>query len=273
MGVRKAAHRVYFYNGVFNLLFLLKLFLWIFIPIFLFALYARRYRNPFKNIFIFGKKGSGKSTLMVKYMLKYKKKGWNIYTDIKDCIVPGVRIIRASDLAVFTPERNSAVFLDEVGISFDKRNFDKFPPGLRDFFKFQRKYRVLLYQNSQSYDVDIKIRDCVDGMILQSCIAGVIGVSRPVVKTVTLTAPDGSHESRIAEQLKFAPIWRWRLTWLPKYFKYFDSFDAPPRDPIHFTEITSDMYQAKQELRKLNRSFKRREVVAKEVKAEGDSDN
>lgn len=253
--------------------FLLKLFLWIFVPILIFCLYARRFRNPYMNTFIFGKKGSGKSTLMVKYMLKYQKKGWAIYTDIQDCIVPGVRIMHAADLAKFTPEKNSAVFLDEVGISFDKRNFEKFPPGLRDFFKFQRKYRVCLYQNSQSYDVDVKIRDCVDGMLLQSCIAGVIGISRPIVKTVTLTAPDGSHESRIAEQLKFAPIWRWRLTWLPRYFKYFDSFDAPPRDPILFRQVTKEMYDAKQQLRRLNRSLKSREVVKNENKAEGDSDN
>lgn len=221
---------------------LLKLFLWIFIPILIFCLYARKYRNPYKNTFIFGKKGSGKSTLMIKYMLQYKKRGWRIYTDIQDCIVPGVRIMSALDLEKFTPEPGSAVFLDEVGISFDKRNHKDFPTGLRDFFKFSRKYRVCLFQNSQSYDVDVKIRDCVDGMLLQSSIAGVIGISRPIYKTVTLTAPDGSHESRIAEQLKFAPIWRWKFTWLPRYFKYFDSFDAPPRDPIQFREVTKEIY-------------------------------
>lgn len=234
---------------------LLKIFLAIFIPIFLFCLYARRFRNPYKNTFIFGKKGAGKSTLMVKYMLKYKKRGWQIYTDIKDCIVPDVRIIDAADLETYTPEPGSAVFLDEVGISFDKRGFKTFPTGLRDFFKYQRKYRVCLFQNSQSYDVDLKIRDCVDGMLLQSSIANVIGVSRPIYKSVTLTAPDGSHESRIAEQLKFAPIWRWKFTWLPRYFKYFDSFDAPPRKPINFRAVSLDQYKATQRLKKLNKNL------------------
>lgn len=237
--------------------FLLKLFLWIFVPIFLFSLYAKRFANPYKNTFIFGKKGAGKSTLMVKYMLKYKKRGWHIYTDIKDCIVPGVRIIRAADLEHFTPEANSAVFLDEVGISFDQRNHKTFPSGLRDFFKYQRKYRVILFQNSQSYDVDKKIRDCVDGMFLQSSIANVIGVTRPIYKSVTLTEPSAESESRIAEKLKFAPIWKWKFTWLPRYFKYFDSFDAPPREPIHFKQITEDQYKAKQELRKLQKAQKR----------------
>jgi len=239
--------------------FLLKLFLCVFIPIFCFGLYARRFANPYKNTFIFGKKGSGKSTLMIKYMLKYKRKGWNIYTDIKDCIVPGVRIIRnAHELSNFIPEKNSALFLDEVGISFDNRGYKDFSGGLRDFFKLQRKYKIAVFQNSQAYDVDKKIRDCVDGMLLQSCISGVIGITRPIYKSVTLTAPDGDHESRIAEQLKFAPIWKWKLTWLPRYFKYFDSFDAPPRPPIRFTEISQESYQAKQELRRLNRSANRK---------------
>lgn len=254
------------------MLFLLKLFLVIFIPVFCFLLYARRFQNPYKNTFIFGKKGSGKSTLMIKYMKRYLKKGWAVYTDIQDCIVPGVRIMKAADLVSLAPEQNSAVFLDEVGISFDKRGYKDFPTGLRDFFKYQRKYRVCLFQNSQSYDVDVKIRDCVDGMLLQSCIAGVIGVSRPIYKSVTLTAPDGSHESRIAEQLKFAPIWKWKFTWLPRYFKYFDSFDAPPRDPIVFRQVTQEQFNAKQELRKLNRSWNSREVRRNENQTDGDQD-
>lgn len=256
------------------MLFLFKLFLWIFIPIFIFCLYARQFANPYKNIFLFGKKGSGKSTLMIKWLLKAQKKGWNIYTDMQDCLIPGVRIIEdARQLEKFTPEKNSLLALEEVGITFDKRDFKTFPKGIRDWFKFERKYKVWVIQNSQSYDIDSKIRDCVDGMWLQSCISGVIGITRPIVKTVTLTAPNGDSEARVAEGLKFAPIFRWKFTWLPRYFKYFDSFDAPPRDPIPYREVTREMYDAKQELRKLNRSWKRMRAVRDKSSAEGDPDN
>lgn len=234
--------------------FLIKAFLVIFIPLFAFSLYARRFRNPFKNYYIFGKKGAGKSTYMVKQMLKYQKKGWHIYTDIQDCMIPGVRIIKnAKLLEHFTPEYHSCLCLDEVGISFDNRNFEKFPPGLRDWFKYQRKYKVVVFQNSQSYDVDKKIRDCVDGMVLQSCIADCIGVSRPIYKSVTLTEPTGDSESRIAERLVFAPIWKWKFMWMPNYHKYFDSFNAPPRQPIPYKEITKEYYEAQRQLRKMNK--------------------
>ena len=136
-----------------------------------FAFYSRRFANPYRLIFIFGKKGAGKSTLMVHEMLKDLKRGWYVYTDMQDCVVPGIRIIKSSaDLAKFVPEQNSAIYLDEVGIAFDNRSYKTFDSGLRDFFKLQRKYKCKVVMNSQSFDVDKKIRDVTDSMILQTAI-------------------------------------------------------------------------------------------------------
>lgn len=205
--------------------------------VFAFLLYARRFANPYKLIFIFGKKGAGKSCLMIREMKRHLRRHWHVYTDMADCVLPGVRIIDGLSLAKFAPEYHSAIFLDEVGISFDNRNFKNFPEGLRDFFKFQRKYRCKIYMNSQAFDVDIKIRNVTDSMILQSSIANVISVSRPIIRSITLTEPSAEAESRIADRLKFAPIWKWRFYWMPKYFKYFDSFSAPDRDPVPYREI------------------------------------
>lgn len=241
------------------MLFLLKLFLAIFIPVLAFSLYARRFVNPYTNNFIFGKKGSGKSTLMVKKMLKYQKRGWHIYTDMQDCIIPGVRIIgSANELEHFTPEYHSMLALEEVGITFDNRNFKKFPEGLRDWFKFERKYRVCVWQNSQSYDIDKKIRDCVDGLYLQSNISNVIGITRPIRKSVTLTQPSADSEARIAEGLRFAPIWKWQFTWLPRYHKYFDSFNAPARPELEYTTVTQEHYEAVQQLRAMKKALSSR---------------
>lgn len=63
-----------------------------------FTVQSRRYNNPYRLIFIFGKKGAGKSLYMVKQMMKYLKKGWTVYTDIDNCKLPGVRIMKAMDL-------------------------------------------------------------------------------------------------------------------------------------------------------------------------------
>ena len=203
-----------------------------------FSFYSRRFANPYRLIFIFGKKGAGKSTLMVHEMLKDLKKGWHVYTDMQDCIVPGVRIIASSgDLARFVPEANSALYLDEVGISFDNRSYKSFDSGLRDFFKLQRKYKVKVVMNSQSFDVDKKIRDVTDSMILQTAIGNVFTLSRPIRRSVALVEATAQADSRIADNLKFEPLHRWRLYFMPKYFKYFESFNAPERPAIPFREI------------------------------------
>lgn len=202
-----------------------------------FNLYSRRFANPYKLIFIFGKKGAGKSTLMVRCMLRDLKHGWNVYTDIQDCIVPGVRIINSSDLAKFVPDANSALYLDEVGIAFDNRSYKTFDAGLRDFFKLQRKYKCKVVMNSQSFDVDKKIRDVTDSMILQTAIGNVLTLSRPIRRSVTLCEATAQADSRIADNLKFESVFRWRIYFMPKYFKYFESFNAPERPSIPFREI------------------------------------
>ena len=172
-------------------------------------------------------------------MLYYKKKGWNIYTDMPDVNIPGVRIIKFDDLKEFKPEKHSCLFLDEVGISMDNRNYKAFPPGLRDFFKYARKMKVKIFVNSQSYDVDKKVRDCVDNMILQTSLFGFLSLSRPIVKRVTLTEPVGDSESKITDKLEFKSFLDWRIYYMPRYFKYFNSLSMPDRYYLPYTEIPS----------------------------------
>ena len=46
-----------------------------------------KYRNPYKLYMVFGRKGSGKTTLMNKLAQQYLKKGWSVYSnsDIPGC--------------------------------------------------------------------------------------------------------------------------------------------------------------------------------------------
>lgn len=214
--------------------YIFLIFLAIFVP---YSVLSRKYANPFKLFFIFGKKGAGKSLYMVKLMLRYLKRGWSVYTDISNINIPGVRIISAMDLSAYAPEPKAAIFLDEAGILFDNRNFKNFDAGLRDFFKLQRKYKCRVYLNSQSFDIDKKIRDVTDAMGLMVSLGNVISVYRPIRRSITLTAPSADSESRIADKLSFESIFHWKFTFMPRYFKYFDSYAAPVRPVIPFEEI------------------------------------
>lgn len=209
----------------------------------IFSIYAlcffvkRKYNNPYKCIFIFGKKGSGKSTYMVKQMLKHKKRGWIIYTDMKSCTIPGVRIIEAKSLEIMTLPKGSCLFLEEVGLTYNNRKFKTMSDGVIEFYKYLRQYEIKCYMNSQAFDVDKKIRDTTDNMLLITSILDCISIVRPVYITVVLTDPVGDSESRIAFKLKFARIWKWEIVLLPRYHKYFKSFNPPPRDEISYIEV------------------------------------
>lgn len=217
--------------------------------------YSRKYANPYTLTFLFGKKGSGKSCYMVKLMLQHLKKGWIVYTDMPDVLIPGVRFIDSRDLSTFRPAEHSVVFLDEVGISMDNRNYKSFPPGLRDFFKYIRKMKCKVYMNSQAFDVDKKVRDTTDAMGLLVSLFGCISLYRPIVRSVVLVESTAQADSRIADNLKFRSIFSWRLTWMPRYFPYFNSRSMPARDEVPYRLADPDIeYPA-------DLSFQLKEVV------------
>lgn len=195
--------------------------------ILLINLLTRRWRNPYKLFLVFGKKGSGKSTYLVKLAIRYMKKGWEVYTNMSDMTVPGVRLIDVNQVGDFVPIAHSLLLLDEVGMIWDNRNFKNFKPSVRDFFKLQRHYKVVTYLASQTFDIDKKLRDLTDGMILNINVLNVLSIGKTIRRKITLTESTSEAESRIAEDLKFCPFWQWHFTWIPKYAKLFSSFSAP----------------------------------------------
>lgn len=220
------------------------MFFVIFLLLFVTALFFLRkyFVQPYTLNFIFGKKGAGKSLYMVKLMLRYHKLGYVIYSDIV-CNLPFVIPIDANDLASYWPVAKSAIFLDEAGLLFDNRNFKNFQRGHTEFFKLQRKCQTVVWLNSQSFDIDKKIRDVVDTMYLQTRFL-FWTICRPIYRDITLTEPTGESESRVADKLRFKSIFSWRWTFMPRYYKFFDSFDLPDRDflpsSVSELEVLSD---------------------------------
>ena len=212
----------------------MKYVLAFFAVVFCYSLVVRKYKNPYKLYMVFGKKGSGKSSFLVRKAMEYQKKGYIVYTNMSDCCLENVRIIDPDKLGDFVPVQDSCLLLDEVGMLYDNRNFKNFRPAVRDFFKLQRHYRVVCYLASQSFDVDKKLRDLTDCMYLVTNILTAFSLVRPIRKTVTLTEATAEGESRIAENLKFMFITSWRLYWIPKTIKYFQSFKAPELPPIEY---------------------------------------
>lgn len=202
----------------------------------IFHLLTRQYLNPYKLYLVFGKKGSGKSTFLVKTAYQHIRKGWLVYTNMDEFTLPGVRHIDIQHIGDFVPPADSLLLLDEVGMIWDARDYKKFKPSVRDFFKLQRHYHVKVYMASQTFDVDKKLRDLTDGMFLHQNLARVFTVGKRITRKVVLTQSTGDQESRISEDLVMCPFWEWTFTYIPRWAKYFDSHAIPDLPQIEYRE-------------------------------------
>lgn len=220
----------------------MKFILFFFIVYSFFFFLARKYQNPYKLYYLLGRKGAGKSSFMAREMIRYLKKGWNVYTDMPGVSIPGVRFFNTSDLANFVPPPKSAVFLDEVGLSMDSRGFKSFPAGLRDYFALQRHYKNTVYVNSQSFDVDKKVRDRCDCFLYLQKIFVVFTLIRPVYQIVSAN-DDPKCDCPVRFTYQFGKIFSWRFLFLPKYAGLFDSFYTPERDTISFIDTSAEAFE------------------------------
>ena len=201
-----------------------------------FDLSTRKYLNPYKLYLVFGKKGSGKSTYLVKLAKQHLKKKWLVYTNMNELFIPGVRHFDVQHLGDYVPEAHSLLLLDEVGMIWDNRDYKVFKSSVRDFFKLQRHYHVKVYMASQSFDVDKKLRDLCDGMYLHTNFARVFTLGKRITRKITITESTSEAESRIAQDLKICPPWEWTLTFIPKWAKYFDSHVIPDMPKLEYVE-------------------------------------
>ncbi|AXF52345.1 MAG: ATPase family protein [Inoviridae sp.] len=195
------------------------------------AVMAYKYRNPYKLCLVFGKKGSGKTTLLVKKAIQYMRKGKTVYSTV---YIPGAHLFDVKLLGVYTFPPESVVFIDEVGMIWDNRNFKAFREDVRDWFKLQRHYHVTVWLFSQTNDIDKKLRDLMDEMYLCNCHMGFISVARKIKRLITIVHPSAEGEARIADDIDFVPVWYSLFgaksaifTYIPNWVKFYDSFEAP----------------------------------------------
>lgn len=233
-----------------------------FIGLIIFKLYDKRFTNVYPLNLLFGQKGAGKSTLMAKLMLKYQSKGWTIYTDLEGVIIPGVRLIDIRDLSKFSPDPKSAIFLDEIGLSQNNRDFKYFDKGLREFYAKQRHFQCVVWCNSQSFDCDKFIRNRTENLYFVQKLAGCISLARPIVekqKPNDMSSP--TNDNPVLQYYKWGKLIDWKVTFLPRYIHLFDSFSVPDRADLPYTSIAGEPIQGRRAarlfLRNLNRDARK----------------
>ena len=176
--------------------------------------------------FIFGKKGAGKTTYLTKLAYKYNKKGIPVYCNTE---IPGTFLFDAAkDVGFVKFPEGSVIMIDEVSLIWDNRNFKSFKPEVDRFFRLQRHHKNIVYLFSQTFDVDLKIRNQCDKMYLLQNYFGWLSYAKEIKRKLTVVHPSENVEARITDDLEIPPFWlalfgARELIFVPKWSKYFDS--------------------------------------------------
>lgn len=198
---------------------------------------SKKYANDAKLYMLFGKKGCGKSTDIVKKSLKYRSKGRTVYTTE---FIPDTYHINPEDIGPFEFDPYSIIFIDEVGLVWHCRDYKSLSKEIREWFKLQRHRHLTVYMYSQVFDADKTLRDLCDELWIVKSYFNIFSYKKKIKKDLKILEAKGDQESRVADDLKVLP---WfipgsrQLTYMPRYHKYFDSFAAPALQHKEFLYI------------------------------------
>lgn len=178
-----------------------------------------------------GNTGSGKSSTIACLSNKFRNEGWSACYCTSEC--KGTILIDPFDLEFFKPLPHSVVFIEEIGIVFNSRNFKDFGKrkGLIEFFKKCRHYKVRIIAFSQTWDDSDKIiRELFARIYIIKRFARLWSFQRPVAKRMDIYNSSSADEQKqnnnggqIADFFKYKGLPH--FVFLPRWFSYFDSYD------------------------------------------------
>jgi len=190
----------------------------------------------------FGLPGCGKSTMLAKIAakeLKKIKKGKSKYKQVlSNYYIAGTKKLEFSMIG-HVDMSESLILIDEISLDADSRDFKQFNHDLKQFFILHRHYGCDIIYATQQYDgVDRKIRELTHDLWYMKK-AGKLTYSTAIYRHITIT-----EESDIKMGYIFPKLLQYifnakanvRLCWRPRYYKYFDSFEAPSMKQIEFKE-------------------------------------
>lgn len=178
----------------------------------------------------FGLPGCGKSTFLSKFAQHYISLGYKVYVH-KDSPVDGCYLFDWLDLGRYDMS-NSVILIDEISLKADNRDYKNLKEHIKQFFILHRHYHCDIIWFTQQYDgVDRKIRE------LTTCLyyirsAGLFSYAVRIDRFIWVN----KEMKQIVVGYKISNFFRILFAWLngslklcfrPKYYRYFDSFEAP----------------------------------------------
>lgn len=207
----------------------------------------RKDKNTNGFIFILCLPGCGKTTLATALAVKTARRGKyrHVYTNYP-VAHPLVETIPNNWLGTRQIEY-SAVFIDEATLWADSRDYKTFDYARKQFILLHRHYHTDVYFFCQQFNaLDVKIRRNIDRVYFLEKPRLFRSFTRIRKVPYGMYIPDGQKEThKIFKQKEYGEIQEgYRLDrgflstllcqrlFRPRWYKYFDSFDAPALTPI-----------------------------------------
>lgn len=183
---------------------------------------------------------TGKSTYATKIAHKCMKKNIPVYSNfyIRDTFMYNKEDLGKYDIS------NCKLILDEVGLEFNNREFKTFPKEALSFFKLHGHYKVSIDVFSQDWsDMDKKIRTLAQRLyiIRRSRIPFFIRAI-PIYKKIGINEMTKEICDEYYTLGNFLNLFFGKWCFMPKYWKMFDSFDAPKLPPMKQVKYSKEMF-------------------------------
>lgn len=192
----------------------------------------------------FGLPGCGKTTLMCYDAIKgIKSKRYdNVYCNVP-ISVPGVTHIDNSCIGKYNLH-DGLILIDEATIFADSREFKNFGKEKVEYFLLHRHFNVDIILYCQQWDaVDRKIRTITDrvyyvykGFLIGPWITNYYRIPYGIIIPDPNKANGGEKLGDIVQGYAkpniLVRLFCTKRLFRPKYYKYFDSWDCPPRPAL-----------------------------------------
>ena len=197
----------------------------------------------------FGSPGCGKTTLAVKHAIQLQKYYSYVFMNF-DHSVPGAGRCHMDKVGEWTFPEHSLVSIDESGIEYNNRSYKSLAKSAIEWYKTHRHYKVDLDLFSQSWeDTDVTLRRLTVELWYLKKI-GSFTLERRIYKFVDV---DQNTKQIIDGYKKASGLWlliwflqtdkfplfqpKWKITYRPKYYKYFDSYSKADI-PVNYFDLT-----------------------------------
>lgn len=224
--------------------FIIKILLCILLFIYVFDRLTRKFKQPYQLNMVIGRPGAGKSTMYAKLAHRYLSHGYHVYgTDpitvfIKDKKTRKKTPVSVTEVKVdqlyryqFPPD--SVILVDEGGTIFHNRNFKNFDKRNILFFKRYRHDKLIIWFWSQSFDIDLVIRNLVSQFWICERYLRCWSVCRRLIMKPVVVHPSEDAPARISDDFVEDPkllkpiLGGMMVTFIPHWVKMFDSFELP----------------------------------------------